>query len=330
MALSHERLAEHIEELDKLGLLPENWFWHQDKVSELIKIVNDLMELCTAHKEEIPEIFENLERLSQQLSKIEAMIEQKPSAEAQETEADVVNNLIGQIKELVTISPEKVYKVPFEESLKSIPKRLRDSAHFDANKRLEALKAIYNEVTLYFRAIDSAMNRIEEESGWEALKEEWYKNNPPPESPGKMSEYSKKQGDFLKEKQPKELQIHDLRNSLTSVGATHLLFFEDYKVLDSGEIGDPLDSSNNPITHMLCTSFPPDPDDPGRRDYFKPEHHFELAEMLEERYKEFRKKMIGKGQKPKSMLESIGPEAYQNAIRILDEEFAKLKKKHKV
>ena len=33
----NQRLGKHLEELEKFGLLPEDWMWHREKVIELEK-----------------------------------------------------------------------------------------------------------------------------------------------------------------------------------------------------------------------------------------------------------------------------------------------------
>jgi len=108
MALFHKSLnqilAQHIKELDEFGLVPTDWVWHKDKVKSLEKIdeqlIDDLINLHKQHKD-VPEMFENAIHILKTLhNDLEAMLKQGASS-AEKQEAEIVNNLIAQVKELL-------------------------------------------------------------------------------------------------------------------------------------------------------------------------------------------------------------------------------------
>ena len=69
-----ELLIEHIEELNKLGILPQDWAWHREKLKDLKKVTNCLRkDLKKIHKLEPKEktLYKNLK---EQLDKLKTML----------------------------------------------------------------------------------------------------------------------------------------------------------------------------------------------------------------------------------------------------------------
>ncbi len=97
-------LAQHIKELDELGLVPTDWVWHKDKIKSLEKIDEQLIyDLVNLHKQykDVPEIFENAIYILKTLhNDLEAMLKQGASG-TEKKEAEIVNNLITQLKNLL-------------------------------------------------------------------------------------------------------------------------------------------------------------------------------------------------------------------------------------
>ncbi|MBD3313572.1 hypothetical protein GF345_03955 [Candidatus Woesearchaeota archaeon] len=100
----NEKLAEHIEELEDIGFLPENWYWSKDKILELDKIDRSIIkDLKKIYKENSKsKVYSHLQKMALRLHQdIESMIgEKNVSEEVQEDWAKEINMLLGNIRTL--------------------------------------------------------------------------------------------------------------------------------------------------------------------------------------------------------------------------------------
>ena len=123
------RLATHIEELNKLGALPEAWFWQKDKILGVEKIdeeiIKDLNVLHAKH-EDNPDIFLKTRPLLEELHKdLETMSKQTaPTSVVMKKEAEIVNNLISGIKTLLSNPQNSLFQSIINE--KKISHIIRD------------------------------------------------------------------------------------------------------------------------------------------------------------------------------------------------------------
>jgi len=96
----NQRIAEHVDELEKCGLIPPNWHWHRDKILELEKIdenlIDDLIKLHDENRDSeaaTPKLIPILKGLRIDLKNIleQGML----SLEIQKSEADAINKMIS-------------------------------------------------------------------------------------------------------------------------------------------------------------------------------------------------------------------------------------------
>jgi hypothetical protein len=98
----NKRLAEHVAELNKFGLIPDNWHWHRDKILELEKIdeklIDDLNQLHDENRgseEAASKLIPLLKGLHDDLKNI--LGQGILSPDAQKCEADAINKMISSI-----------------------------------------------------------------------------------------------------------------------------------------------------------------------------------------------------------------------------------------
>jgi len=214
-------------------------------------------------------------------------------------------------------------KIPFQKPLENVLEVLVGTASKTPQERLEALRPIGYLNDRCEQVITNAYERIENEAKAKDWNGEW--NTP-----------------------PRELEIHDLRNRLAFL--SKLKVFKEYDFIEKyQEIGDTTpekmlvkdgwpsatiedfeeDDYKHPIAEFTERSRPYQKWS-GRRT-FTPDDHIELAKIYKIKLEEFKDRIVGDRKirdLSSSMLEIIGPEAYENAVRILDEEYDRLEKEY--
>lgn len=104
-------LNEEIENLEKFDSLPENWIWHKEKILALRNVSKDLIkDLIELHKQrqDLPILYEQMLQLLQELEKdLEAMAGERPDLGEQKKKAATVNNLLGQIKKILSAREQR-------------------------------------------------------------------------------------------------------------------------------------------------------------------------------------------------------------------------------
>lgn len=98
--LINEKLSQHIKELEK-NKLPENWLWHQDKITHLKDVAESLLkdlEELHATFSNVPEVFSDVLPLLQQLhSELERIGKKRPDIYAQAKDAALINGLVAKV-----------------------------------------------------------------------------------------------------------------------------------------------------------------------------------------------------------------------------------------
>lgn len=204
------------------------------------------------------------------------------------------------------------YKLPFEDSLRRVTDTLRTTVDAPLDERLTALISCAAETELYHTAIANALARIKQETGYDA-KVKAYK-----EKLKQSGNYDLTKPDdgfrlfcdvntYVSDECAEELKLHDFSNTIGSID--HVVQGKSLELKSGYWPGRQklkwMDAEWEPQRINEINEF------------YSREHQVALVGEIESRIAEYR-------QEPLVHIAEISAKGYENIVRILDEEFAKL------
>ncbi|MGM5485468.1 MAG: hypothetical protein ACQEP1_06380 [Nanobdellota archaeon] len=116
IVMFRKKLADHIDELDKEGKLPENWHWHRKEINDLEKIDKSIIKDLKRLHDDIDRKY--AERLLNDLRRLDSS--EGKNLPEQRKEAEQVNELIKHLKDRLSSGPyiREKFVEPVEKYLK--------------------------------------------------------------------------------------------------------------------------------------------------------------------------------------------------------------------